>query len=232
MPHYGIQPPPKEAWLNTRPGLMSISQFSVTRRMHQAQEQLSQKPQPSLADTATEELLDEEGFPLDPLDGLTEQERLQQFLMGNITLAELEEISHEEVYSLAELGNNFYKQGHYAKARAIFEGLVVMEPTDSWLHLCLGLCFLQEDNDYRAMLELDRAIFLNQNLIQARLERAELLMKHSELELAVQDLVAAVELDPDDEDPYALRAKILLGVLEQLADESGGEEETALETAF
>jgi len=162
--------------------------------------------------------LDESGFPLDPLNGLTEEERIQQFVLGNITLSQFQNISRDQLYSLAEIGNNFYKQGQYEKARAIFEGLVVMDPTDSWLHLTLGLCFSQLGNDYRAVQELDRAVFLNEFSIQARLERAEILMKYGEIEPAILDLGKAIELDKKGEDPYALRARILLDALKAMVE--------------
>jgi tetratricopeptide (TPR) repeat protein len=162
--------------------------------------------------------VDEAGFPLDALAGLSEEDRIQQFILGNITLSQLQGLSHAQLYSLAEIGSNFYKQGQYEKSRSIFEGLVVMDPTDSWLHLCLGLCFGQMNDDYRAVLEFDRAIFLNEMAIQPRLERAEILMKYGELEMAVQDLAKAVELDKGGEDPYALRSRVLLDALRQMVE--------------
>ena len=170
------------------------------------------------AKTPPPDAVDERGFPLDPLAGLTSDDRMQQFVLGNITLSQLQGISRAQLYSLAELGSNFYKQGQYDKARALFEGIVVMDPTDSWLHLCLGLCFAQLGDDYRAVLEFDRAIFLNEYSTQPRLERAEILMKYGELELAIADLAKTCELDKSGEDPYALRARVLLDALRQMVE--------------
>lgn len=221
MPMAGASPTSRQAMVSPAPTpkgvLLPRTKTPSVPTMDPSGQAAAKKP--------AEPKLDENGFPLDPLSGMDEETRFQQFVIGNITLAQMKNISHEQLYSLAELGNNFYKQGQYEKARAIFEGLVVMDPGDSWLHLCLGLCFAQLGNDYRALLELDRAIFLHEYSIQPRLERAEILMKYGELQLAIQDLAKAIELDTNGDDPYALRARVLLDVLRQMV--SGPEPATA-----
>ena len=165
--------------------------------------------------------VDEQGFPADPLAGLNQKQRIEQFLLGSINLAQLQNISHEELYEFANVGMNFYKLGQFKKALPIFEGVVALEPTEAWFHLCLGLCFAQTGDDYRAILEPDRSIFLNESMTQSRVERAEILMKHGELDLAITDLAKAVELDPSGKDPYAMRARVLLDSLRQIVDSKG-----------
>ncbi|MFO0724721.1 MAG: tetratricopeptide repeat protein [Myxococcota bacterium] len=54
--------------------------------------------------------------------------KLQQFIRGQITLGELEEVSAPEQRKIAELGQRFLTEGKLDNAQKIFEGLLALNP--------------------------------------------------------------------------------------------------------
>src|SRR5207237_4831936 len=64
--------------------------------------------------------------------------KVRMFLTGVITLGELEGISKEEQYEIAEIGHQHLQQAHHEQAKQIFEGLAVLDPHDAYFQLALG----------------------------------------------------------------------------------------------
>ena len=51
-------------------------------------------------------------------------EKLEQWIKGEITWAQVEGITMDQAYAFAELGYQLFEQGRYEDAQQIFEGLV------------------------------------------------------------------------------------------------------------
>lgn len=163
--------------------------------------------------------------PPNPIDNFT-PENFKKFLFGKITWAQLEGMTMEQAYSIAEFGYTMYQQGRYKDARTLFEGLVIGNPYDPYFHAMLGAIYTKLDLHEEAAQEFSIAIELDPEDINSYVNRGELLLQHGEFEAAMEDLKAAIELDPKGENPASLRARALAAataaVIKELIDRRGG----------
>lgn len=170
----------------------------------------------------TEDLLTEE-------DTCTEEEleeAVKGFLLGDITLAQLEGLSAEELYQVADMGYNLMEEGKLEDARKIFEGLYCYNPFDSYFHSALGAIYQRQGrlessfDHYLSSVELyDEDIQTWTNLGEVALELSTVLAQSGDNDRAAEMFVTAadaltraVELDPNDEHPAGTRARVLVQV--------------------
>ncbi len=146
--------------------------------------------------------------PPNPIENFTE-ENFKKFLFGKITWAQLEGMTMEQAYAIAEFGYTMYQQGRYKDARTLFEGLVIGNPYDPYFHAMLGAIYTKLDLHEEAAQEFSIAIELDPEDINSYVNRGELLLQHGEFEYAMEDLKAAIDLDPDGKNPASLRARAL-----------------------
>lgn len=146
--------------------------------------------------------------PPNPIDNFT-PENFKKFLFGQITWAQLEGMTMEQAYAIAEFGYTMYQQGRYKDARTIFEGLVIGNPYDPYFHAMLGAVYTKLDMHEEAAQEFSLAIELDPEDINSYVNRGELLLQHGEFEYAMEDLKAAIDLDPEGKNPASLRARAL-----------------------
>jgi tetratricopeptide (TPR) repeat protein len=146
--------------------------------------------------------------PPNPLENFTE-ENFKKFLFGKITWAQLEGMTMEQAYAIAEFGYTMYQQGRYKQSRTIFEGLVIGNPYDPYFHAMLGAVYTKLDMHEEAAQEFSIAIELDPEDINSFVNRGELLLQHGEFEYAMEDLKVAIDLDPDGTNPASLRARAL-----------------------
>lgn len=159
------------------------------------------------------------------------QESLEKFVLGEITWAQLQGLTMEEAYGFAELAYTLFEQGRYDDAQQIFEGLVISNPYDAYFHSMLGAIYARKDMQEEAAEEYSIAIELDPESIPSYVNRAEILLQHGEFELAMDDLKAAVKLDPKGDDPAGLRARALAGataaIIEEILSQKAKEPSTA-----
>lgn len=146
--------------------------------------------------------------PPNPIDNFTE-ENFKKFLFGKITWAQLEGMTMEQAYAIAEFGYTMYQQGRYKDSRTLFEGLVIGNPYDPYFHAMLGAVYTKLDMHEEAAQEFSIAIELDPEDINSYVNRGELLLQHGEFEYAMEDLKAAIDLDPEGKNPASLRARAL-----------------------
>ncbi len=167
--------------------------------------------------------LDLEGEP-DPdlMQNIPVEDRIKAFIQGEITLADLYGMPHEELYDIAEYGKMLYDQGKIKDAEIIFSALTALDPYDANFHAALGAVYQKQNKFDEAIIEYDRAIQCNNFHITSLVNRAEIKIMKGELNEAAEDLKKAIELDPDGKDPYAQRARGLAmavaTTLQQLAE--------------
>jgi tetratricopeptide (TPR) repeat protein len=137
------------------------------------------------------------------------QENLEKFIMGEITWAELEGMSMEEAYAIADLGYTLFEQGRYDDSQTVYEGLVIGNPYDAYFHTMLGAIYAKKNMHEEAAEEYSIAIELDPKNISALVNRGELLLQHGEFEYAMEDLKKAIDLDPKAENPSGIRARAL-----------------------
>jgi tetratricopeptide (TPR) repeat protein len=124
-------------------------------------------------------------------------------------------ISKEEFDAMGGIGAMFYEQGCLEKAQIIFEGLVELDPESHEAHSALGALYTRIEKDQEALIHLDRAISLNKKQIEPYVNRAEVRLRQAgaqqeEIELAIEDLNRAIELDPNGDDAAANRARAMV----------------------
>lgn len=139
------------------------------------------------------------------------EENAAKWLFGEITWGQLNGITMEEAYAMAELGYMQFEQGRYNDAQAIFEGLIITNPYDAYFHSMLGAIYARKDMQEEAAEEYTIAIELDPENIAAYVNRAEILLQHGEFEIAMDDLKNAIKLDQKGEDPSGIRARALAG---------------------
>lgn len=139
---------------------------------------------------------------------------LDEFLQGHRTLGELEGISKEEQYRMAEMGYRFLTEGKLAQGRDVFFGLVALDPFDAYFLTCLGSAHQQEKKNEEAERLYTRALEVNPYQTTARTHRGELRAMTGRLQEAIDDLARAVQDDPDGKDPAVKRAAVLLKAIQ------------------
>ena len=159
-------------------------------------------------------------------------EKVLKFAQGRITFAELIGLTAEEAYAMADLAWDFMEQGKYDDAKAISEGLVIANPYDSTFHNLLGCIYARKEMWEEAVEEYTLTIELDPDQIGPRVNRAEIMLQHGELEQAMDDLSTAVRMDPEGKDEYGVRARSLAAataaILEEiLAHREGGMDKEA-----
>lgn len=139
-------------------------------------------------------------------------DRVEAFVMGEVTLGQLYGITIEEAYSIAEIGYTLLEQGRIKQAQTVFQGLVIGNPYDAYFHTVLGTIYQKKEFTDGAIEEYTIAIGLDPANIEALVNRGELLMQKGNFEQAATDFKRAIELDPDGTNPSVNRARMLASV--------------------
>lgn len=143
---------------------------------------------------------------------------LEAFLQGRITLGDLEGVTKQEQYQMAETGHAYLTQRKLDKAKVVFEGLLALDPFDAYFNMALASIAQQEERYEDALQLYARALEINPFSPTAYANRGEIHVMQGNLHVGVEDLVKALELDPKMKEPATERARSTLMVLrEQLA---------------
>jgi len=96
--------------------------------------------------------------------------------------------TNEEIYLLADRGYALYRQGRYQEAAVIFEGLTVLDPSNSYCRTALACICLTLGDPYRAVTELTVVLSRNPSNHDARARRCEAYCELRNWKEAKQDL--------------------------------------------
>ena len=146
--------------------------------------------------------------------------KIKAFVQGEINLADLYGMSHEELYQIAEYGQLLFSEGKTDDAETIFNALTALDPYDENFHSALGSVYQKQGRNDEAIIEYDRAIQLNNFLIAAYVNRAELHIIQGKFDDVMTDLEKVFTLDPEGADPYSQRAKGLAIAIATIAQEA------------
>jgi tetratricopeptide (TPR) repeat protein len=114
-----------------------------------------------------------------------------------------------ELLEKAMEGFEFYEQGDYLNARAIFAELCEQDPAEAYYRTALGAIYLAEDELDAALESFDQALALNAKDSAALVNRGEVHLRLGNIIEAAQDFARAVDLDPENKDPLTMRARLL-----------------------
>ncbi|MBK6686543.1 MAG: tetratricopeptide repeat protein [Deltaproteobacteria bacterium] len=139
---------------------------------------------------------------------------VRRFLSGQITLGQLEEISKDEQYQMAKSGHRLLRQGKLDKAEKIFRGLLSLDPRDAYFHLALGSCAQRRGDAVAAEASYTASLKINPYSAHALANRGEVRLLLGRLVEGAQDLVGALEQDPELKLPPSRRAQATLRMLQ------------------
>lgn len=139
-------------------------------------------------------------------------DRVEKFIMGEATLGQLYGITIEEAYSVAELGYTLMEQGRLKEAQTVFQGLIISNPYDAYFHTALGSIYQKMGIIDGAIEEYSISLGLDPAIVEAYVNRGELLIQVGYFEQAAKDFKSAMELDPDGRNPAVNRARALASV--------------------
>lgn len=152
------------------------------------------------------------------------EEAVAAFLAGDLTLAQLEGLSAEELYQVADLGYDLAAEGKLEDARKIFEGLYCYNPYDAYFHAALGSIYQKQSQLQSALDHYETAVELWDEDIHSWTNAAEVALQlatdfstdgdNDEAEVkfvfAAEALQRAVALDPKGDHPAGLRARAII----------------------
>lgn len=133
-------------------------------------------------------------------------------------------INSRQIAALLILGYRSYEQGRFEDARKIFEGLVVLDSSNPYVHGILGSIYQKQNQFDLALLRYNNAIALFPGDVNALTNRGEIFVKFGRFKEAAEDLRRAIQLDPDKKDSAANRARLLVSIVQDaltVAKENG-----------
>ena len=136
-------------------------------------------------------------------------ERLEAFLRGELTWAQVKGMTFQEAASLARLGCDFADAGQLEEAKIIFEALVAGNPKDGAARAALGTVYHKLDRIDDALAEYSAALELDPENPVALVNRGELRMKAGDRE-GLRDLANAANADPQGTTSAGRRAAALV----------------------
>ena len=144
------------------------------------------------------------------------EEALKAFIEGKATLGEVYGVDKESQYKVAELGYNLMTQGKLSEAKAIFEGLVAMDPKDTYFLTACGAAAQREEDLEDANKWYDLALEVDSKSAVALANRGEIKLIQGNIDEAISDLSAAIQADAEGTQPSTQRAA---GLLQELKKE-------------
>lgn len=145
---------------------------------------------------------------------------VEGFILGQLTLGEMEGIGKDIQYQIAERGFKVLGQGKLDKAKDIFLGLLALDPYDSYFHTAYGSALQREGNYEKAEHHYTLALKYNPYNSAALANRGEIRFQSGRVLEAAGDLQAAIKNDPKGQDPATLRARALSLAISEVIKEN------------
>jgi tetratricopeptide (TPR) repeat protein len=141
-----------------------------------------------------------------------QKEKIEKYNKGEITLAEVMNITAQQETALISLSYTFYSNGRLDDASKILEGLTVIDNNIPYVCTLLGSIYQKKKDYQKAIEQYTRALTLNSRDTYSFVNRGEILLLHGKFQEATSDLMKAIETDPDKKHPAANRARVLLAL--------------------
>jgi tetratricopeptide (TPR) repeat protein len=135
--------------------------------------------------------------------------RVWDFAQGKLSWADMLECSPEMLFQIAEHGLAQFKVGRYEDAERIFKMLTVLDWDNAYYHSVMGSILQRQKRYGEAIAEYDVALELVPDDITSLTNKGEIYMLHGLIDEAKECFDKAISLDPNAEDRWANRARIL-----------------------
>jgi len=112
----------------------------------------------------------------------------EQWSQGRVSLKQIMGLSTDELYAISTQGYNFFLQGKIQPARVIFEGLVAIDPRNSYYYRALGVIYWREKESQKALKQFTYAIRVAPHEIASYVNRAEVFVSSKQFDDARSDL--------------------------------------------
>lgn len=156
-----------------------------------------------------------------PLLSLSDRDKLKKWVAGELTWAEVEGMSWEDAKAMAQVACDLAAAGRLEEARAIFEGMVEVNPKDAAAHSALGTVYQKLARPEAALTEYGHALALDPENPVALANRGELRLKQGDPG-GCADLALAIASDPEGRTSAGRRASAIAKALALVAAEQGG----------
>lgn len=147
-------------------------------------------------------------------------EKLQKFLSGEITWAEVRHYPKALLKEVAKVAYFHYQKADYQSAELLFKGLAIIDHTNWYYRGALGAVYQKQKLYDEAIGEYDMALFLNEKEITTLTNRGECYLHLQDYGHALKDFEAAILLDSDNKNPWGKRARALK---KKIVEEGHGE---------
>jgi tetratricopeptide (TPR) repeat protein len=141
-----------------------------------------------------------------------QEEKIEKFSNGEITLAEVINMTPRQEAALISLGYTFYSNGRFDDATKILEGLAMINSNLPYVCVLLGSIYQKKKDYEKAIEQYTRALTLDSHDIYCFANRGEILLRLGRFQEATSDLMKAIEADNDKKHPAANRARVLLAL--------------------
>jgi tetratricopeptide (TPR) repeat protein len=143
-------------------------------------------------------------------------DQIQKIARGEIETAQILDINEDQMAAVLLAGYFFYENGKLPVAQEIFEGLLILDTGNPFVHAMLGSIYQKQEQFQLAFRHYSRAIQSFPQDIGSLINRGELFLRFGKFKEAADDFKAAIDLDPEQQNPSANRARLL----SRLAQES------------
>lgn len=141
--------------------------------------------------------------------------KFERYMKGQISWAELMNLTPETLLAMANFGYQQFKLGRYPDAERVFKVLTVLDWNNAYYHSMMGSILQRQKRFGEAIAEYNEAIELNPRDIVSFTHRGEIYLLHGLVAEAKADLEKAVKLDTSKENQWAERAQLLLQQIEK-----------------
>ncbi len=120
--------------------------------------------------------------------------------------------------AIAVMGYQLYEQGEFEQAKTMFEGLTAFSHYAGYAGLGALALSAEPPQLDEALSNLRQAVELNPNDATVRANLGEVLLRQGQLEAAAAEFGKSLELDPEEKDAGANRARAILAGLHTLTE--------------
>ncbi len=151
------------------------------------------------------------------IEGAQLQQRLRklvgQWSQGRVSLKQIVGLSEEELYAIASQGFFMFLQGKTEPARVIFEGLVAVDPRNSYYYRALGAIYWRLEDAQKAIKQFTYAIRVAPRDVASLINRAEIYIAQRNFKTARADLNQALRHFGVNDGALINKAKAMLRMI-------------------
>src|SRR5215831_5755713 len=121
--------------------------------------------------------------------------------MPEFKRAQILAIDATQIAAVFLVGHLFYKEGKISEAQKLFEGLLILDGRNPYIHALLGSIYQKQESYEKAFRHYSNAIAIYPNDIQSLVNRGEIFLRFGKFKEAAFDFKTAIDLDPQRKDP-------------------------------